>query len=396
MPKAYRIYPPPYDDIVISRAMGVHIFDENGKKYTDLSGSAGMAILGYNDNRINQLIKRQIGKLTIAPQKYRTPERDALAGKLLSLFPPEYNAVIPTVTGSETVEAAMQLAMQKTGRGGFISFDCAYHGRTIAAGSLGRGDEGYGILKDRFDTVAPPRADKEVDKAIAGIEKKFIADKYAAFIAEGVITNGGYLLPPVRFYHKLQALCRRYGVLLVFDEVLTGFGRTGRVFSFEHHSVKPDIVCLSKGIAAGYAAMGAVVTTDKLARGYECYSAYTWPPLGCVIGVLVIDTIVKDKLAIRSRELGEKSLKLLKKYLTGCPIVKSINGVGLGIALKLNSPVIANKVYITCRGSGVILFRKLDVNLLTIQPPLIIKEKVLTDSVKKIIMAVIGVSKNEK
>ena len=283
--KNYSIFPLFYPDITITRADGVYVYDKNNKKYLDLSASAGMCNLGYNNKEINRVIAGQIKKLTVAPQKYRTTEREALVNKILSLFPKKYNAIIPTVTGSETVEVAMQIAVAHTRRSSFLSFDCAYHGRTFAAGSLGEGSCGYGILKSNFDTVKPPLTTSSARNTIAQVEKMFRKKPYAAFVLEGVITNGGYLFPPSEFYRELSVLCRRSGALLICDEVLTGFGRTGRMFSFEHHNIEPDIVCLAKNIAAGHAAMGAIVTYRELAEDYEGYSAFTWPPLGCAIAL---------------------------------------------------------------------------------------------------------------
>ncbi|OGF24978.1 hypothetical protein A2303_05275 [Candidatus Falkowbacteria bacterium RIFOXYB2_FULL_47_14] len=383
--KNYSIFPLFYPDITITRADGVYVYDKNNKKYLDLSASAGMCNLGYNNKEINRVIAGQIKKLTVAPQKYRTTEREALVNKILSLFPKKYNAVIPAVTGSEAVEVAMQIAVSRTGQNRFLSFDRAYHGRTLAAGSLGEGFFGYGIFKDHFDTVRPPFKQTEARKAVKKIAVMFKVKKYAAVVVEGVITNAGYLFPPSEFYRALSDLCRRHNVLLIFDEVLTGFGRTGKMFSFEHHGVQPDLVCLSKNIAAGQIAMGAVVAPRFLAEGYEGYSAFTWPPLGCAIALESIDIIVKKDLVRQSRKLGNAALPMLKKQLDNNPLIDNISGLGLGIAIKFNSRETAQRVYEICLNAGIMLFRKLDVSLLVIQPPLIIKKEELMGALRKVI-----------
>ncbi|MFH0891596.1 MAG: aspartate aminotransferase family protein [Candidatus Falkowbacteria bacterium] len=383
--KKFSIFPPFYPDITITRADGVYVYDKDNKKYIDLSASAGMCDLGYNNNEINRVIADQIKKLTVAPQKYRTPEREALVKKILSLFPQKYDAVIPAVTGSEAVEAAMQTAVNLTGQDRFLSFDRAYHGRTFAAGSLGEGFFGFGIFKDNFDTVRPPLKQSEVRGVIKKIAAMFKVKKYAAAVVEGVITNAGYLFPPPEFYRALSGLCHRHKVLLIFDEVLTGFGRTGKMFSFEYHGILPDLVCLSKNIAAGQIAMGAVVAPRFLVEGYEGYSAFTWPPLGCAIALKSIDIIVKKDLVSHSRKLGRVALLILKKQLDNCPYIDNISGLGLGMAIKFNSSETARRVHEACLAAGIMLFRKLDVSLLVIQPPLIIKREELMGALKKVI-----------
>lgn len=384
------IFPQHYD-LVIKNARGAKLYDDKDKEYIDLSGSAGMCCLGYGDRELLSVLKEQSEKLLIAPQKYQTNERVGLADKLLSLFDGKYDAILPTVTGSETVEVAMQLAVRYTGKKKFLSFSNAYHGRTIASGSLGECSGGYGMMDGWFETLDLPKSDADVGPLLEKAERLFKGGGFAGFITEGVVSNAGYLVLPRKFVQGLKSLCNQYNVVLIFDEVLTGYGRTGKMFSFEHHDVEPDIVCLAKNIAAGYVAMGAVVTTQKFVQGFEGYSAYTWPPLGCALGIKTLELIEKKDLVEQSMKMGEIGIGMLRKFLNICPIIESVNGVGLGIGIKFNTSNDAQEVYDFCLKNGVVVFRKLNINLLTIQPPLIISQTELEWAIKIVIRSVVEV-----
>jgi len=382
------IYPPPYPDITIARARGVYIYDRAKKRYIDLSGGAGMAIIGYGNERIKRAMSAQAEKLIVSPQKYRTEEAEKLAGKILGLFPGRFDVVMPAVTGSEAVETAMQAAAHHTGRKKFISFAGAYHGHTFAAGSLGEARFNYGITKGVFDTVSSPVKAGEVKTVLADVEKKFVSRDYAAFIVEGVITNAGYLTPPSDFYTRLSRLCAKYGVLLIADEVLAGFGRTGKMFSFEHHRFAPDMVCIAKGLASGYAAISAVVTRDELVRGYDYLATYAWPPLASSVASANIDIIKEKKLVSASRTLGDYALTTLREHLGKCSLVKEVRGKGLGISLIFNSPTEAQRIYKKCLERGVVLFKNIYVSMLFIQPPLSISKKELSGALKAVISVI--------
>lgn len=391
------IYPPPYN-IFISRAEGVYVYDDiNNKKYIDLSGAAGMSIIGYGNDYIKKKIKNQLDKLLVTPQKYQTKESDKLAKNLLSLFSDDcYDTVIPTVTGSESVEVALQLSINHTKSNYFLSFNQAYHGQTLAAGSLGEADYDYGFSDNKFEVVAVPRNNLDSEKIIKSIKEKFSKRKYAGFVLEGVVSNAGYVLPPSDFYVKLRNLCNKHKTLLIFDEVLTGFGRTGEIFSFYHHGVVPDIVCLAKGLSSGYSAIGAVVTNRNLVCDYDYFATFAWSPLACSIASANIDLINKNNLVKKSKTLGDFILSVLKKKLINCPLVKDIRGLGLAIAIELYKKEDVFKIYKECLENGVFVFKNPYNKIIFIQPPLIIKKTELELATKKVINSIVSIYNKSK
>lgn len=380
-----QISPPFYRSITFSRADGVYLYDDiNNKEYIDLSAGAGVAITGYNHKKIKEVMRKQIDQLIFSPQKYRTDEAERLLQKILSLFPDEYNIVVPAVTGSESVEIAMQMAINYSGKKRFLSFGNAYHGHTLATGALGARYRDY-YFQSEFNNIKPPVGPKDIENALKEVEKQFATENFAAFVAEGVITNAGYLEIPSDFFHGLSQLCLRYGVLLIFDEVLTGFGRTGKMFSFEHHGISPDVVCLAKGLSSGYAAIAAVVTRREIVKDYDYFSTFAWLPLACRVAVANIDVIVQERLADNSRLLGEFALHILKQGLKSNSIIQDIRGKGLGIVLEFASREDALKIHQECLDRGVILFRNIHLKMLFIQPPLVISKNELEVAISKVV-----------
>ena len=386
------IHPPLYSGFRIDRADNVYVYDTVKKrKFIDLTAGAGMAIVGYNNRKILDVTHVQADKMAISPQKYRTEEAGVLAGKILALFPAGYDRVVPAVTGSEAVEIALQAAILYTGRKSVVSFAGAYHGHTLGTGALGDGYKNFGYLKRYFQTVEPPINKAQIQSVIAGIEQKLKTRRYAAFIAEGVVTNSGWQTVPPGFYKKLHSICRKYGTLLVFDEVLTGFGRTGKMFSFEHHDVKPDVVCLAKGLASGYMPIAAVVTNRRLVEKYDGFSTFAWSPLACAVASANIEIIVKDRLAGKSRRLGQQALATLHKYLDNHQKINSINGLGLGIVISFKIKDDVEKVYQNCLDQGVLLFKNSHIKCIMIIPPLIIGKTILDKATKIITEVILGI-----
>ncbi len=395
--KKYILHPFHNWNIKIIKADDVYLYGENNKKYIDLTASAAVVNVGYNNTEIKQEIKKQMDKLIISPQTCRTDEADALARKIYHLFPIDLNMIMRAVTGSETVEIAIKIAVLYSERDRIMSFDHSYHGQTISTLSLGNdylARKPFIKLFPRVKIVTPPyllksqgSLEDKSKKVLGKIEEFFQRQKYAAFITEGLMTSAGCLPFGKNFFRDLSFLCKKYGVLLIFDEVLTGFGRTGKMFSFDYYNIVPDVVCISKGMGSGYIPIAAVVTKDYIGKKLDYFSTYAWTPLACVVASKNIDLILTKNLVRNSELLGVYALKKLKEELHSDPIV-DIRGIGLEIGIELSSLCSVDDIVKLCISRGVFLSKADLPNTFVIHPPLNINKNTLDKALDIVIGAI--------
>lgn len=386
-----------WSKIKIKKTDGAYLYDQNNKKYIDLSASAAVVDIGYNNKEIKKEIKKQVDKLIFSPQTCLTKEAEDLAKKIHKLIPNELNLILRAATGSEAVEIAMKIAARYSGRNKFMSFEHAYHGQTIATLSLGNDEATRKRLNGMFpnvDLITPPYLinsskglDEKSEVTLNVIEEHFKNNKYAAFITEGLMTSAGCLPFGKGFFQGLSKICNKYGVLLIFDEVLTGFGRTGKMFSFEHHGIVPDIICFSKGICSGYIPISAVATRDYIGKDIEYFSTYAWTPLACAVAQKNIDIIIKHNLVKKSEKLGDYIINKIKKEVS-TDLVSDIRGMGLQIGVQLSSLRDVNIVINTCEKNGVFLTKADLPNTFVIHPSLSIDKNVLNKGIDVVIDAI--------
>jgi acetylornithine/succinyldiaminopimelate/putrescine aminotransferase len=378
---------PTFDlDLEISRGEGVFLFDKKNKKYIDLSAGIGTVNIGYNHSRMRKVIAGQAKKLIFSPQLAKTKESELLLNKILDLLPKSFNTILRATTGSEAVEIAMKLASQHTKRGKFLIFKNSYHGHFFELSSFSQ---------SFFSEINCPtyQGDKkqqkvEFDNILKQIEKELKKRIYAGFITEGMVSNAGCFYFPKNFFQVLAKLCRRYGTLLIFDEVLTGFGRTGKMFAFEHYQIAPDIICVAKGLSSGYAPIGATITKKEIAKDFVYLSTFAWSPLACRVALENLDIIKEEKLVEKSRKLGLMGLNFLQRQLKNNPKIKRIGGLGLIMAIEFNKTEDADRIFTQCLNQGIILFKRHLSNKIFIQPPLNIDEKIFKESLRVIVNSI--------
>lgn len=363
----------------IKTARGVFLRDKNGKEYLDFSSSAGVVNVGYGEKKIIKVLTAAAKKPFIPQWSYSDDARKLL-NELSDLLPHDLNAVMRAVTGSEAVEIALQMAFDYTGKKTILSFEGAYHGHTLAAGRLGDSQPEEKSVGLNFIALPHPykeKTNKQGDNILGKIEKIMKKGDCAAVITEGLTTNAGCLPFPDGFFKKLLSLSQQYGALLIFDEVLTGFGRTGKMFSFQHHEITPDIVCLSKGFSSGYAAIAAAVTRKEIAENFSYFSTFAWPPLACAAAAENVKIIKRKKLASRAEVLGKFALAYLKDSLKINRSVKDIRGLGLLMAVEFENHGLTPGIFKAAKANGLVLFKNESPGILFIQPPLIITKKEL-------------------
>jgi len=345
--------------LVFEKAEGLYCWDTNGKRYFDAIGGIFVAVLGHRHPKVMEAMKRQMERITLAPPLHGIGNTTLdLIEKLGEVSPENLNFVKSFSGGSESIEAAMKFSRQyfkQTGSPGkykFISLYLSYHGGTFAAMSA----TGSGKRKTKFEphmagflkVVSPIQyrdrfsSWEETNRFCARLFEDVIVNEgpetVAGIIIEPICNTAGIVAPTEEYFRILRDICNRYNVLLIFDEVLTGFAKTGNMFAAQTYDVTPDIICSGKGLSSGALPMGAMIARQDLADAF--YGAveedvqfahghtYAGNPLASAVGIAVIEEIIESKLCEKAVRLGnylETRLEGLKKY----GIVREVRGKGI-------------------------------------------------------------------
>ena len=333
-----------YEPLVINKGEGVHVFDDLGNQYIDGNSSIWTNLHGHNEKRINAAINEQLKKVSHVSFLGTTNEPAILlAEKLVHLFPQNsLNRVFYTDDGSTSIECAMKMAIQyyqiinQPLRNKFIAFDNAYHGDTFGAASIG----GINKFFSRFNHLGLPTLKLSSSKDLESLD----ANEIAAVVIEPKVQGAaGIRLWPDGMLKKIRRWCDENEVLLILDEVMTGFGRTGKMFACEHESVSPDIMCLAKGLTGGYLAMSATIATTEIWNAFlgsglkTFYHGHTYAgnPLAAAAALATLDIFhdeaTLENVATRSQELREA----LETRIASYPLVGNIRQRGLIAAIEL-------------------------------------------------------------
>ncbi|AOL16331.1 4-aminobutyrate aminotransferase [Sulfolobus sp. A20] len=392
---------------VISRGSGALVYDVQGKEYIDFNAGIGVLALGHANEKIINAVSQQMHKFfhySLTDFYYELAIR--VAKKLVSFMP--YPAkVFYTNSGTESVEAAIKIARGNTGRQWIIGFMNSFHGRTM--GSLAF-TSSKSVQRKSFSpllssTYLIPYPDKRnplckedcTDNLLSFIEdwlfKKIVdPSEIAAFIAEPIQGEGGVIVPPYDFFYKLNSILKKYGILLILDEVQTGIGRTGKMFAFEHFNVTPDMICIAKAIGGGIP-LGAVVGRKEVMNLPAGSHANTFGgnPLALAAAEVVLDEV--PRLLDHVSSLGKKIVEELKD--TRSPYVYEVRGLGLLIGVELrkdNKPYVEGleKVLYNTFLRGVLAIGAGE-SVVRIEPPLIIPEdlaikgtKIMKEEIEKL------------
>jgi len=348
---------------LLDQARGVFMWDVDGKRYLDGSSGAMVCNIGHSNPNVLDAMRRQMEKSTFGYRlHFETEASEQLAARTAALCPQGMNKVFFVSGGSEAVESAIKLARQHAiaaGQGSrwkVISRSPSYHGCTLGALAV----TGYAPLTDPFlpmmremPKIPAPRAyldglDPSDPKTgahyAAMLEDEIVAqgpNSVLAFIVEPIGgASTGALVPPIGYMQAVQDICRRYGVLLILDEVMTGAGRTGRFLGLEHWGLSPDIVVLSKGFAAGYVPLGAIAARDDLVDvvldggGFLHGFTYAGNPLACAAGAAVIDEIARLDLVQNAEVMGAALRTRLDRLMVQHQFIGDVRGQGLLLAFE--------------------------------------------------------------
>lgn len=286
----------PAMDLEVVKAQGSYVYGADGKKYVDFLGGAGVGNLGWGVKEIEDAIRKSERPAYVYPNFYYKPWTQ-VAELLAELTPGKLQRSYRMTGGSEAVEAALQMATMFTGRKKILSVEGSYHGNTIAALSIGatKKQKKFPNLLEGCEKISLPLDKNKLKEVVSLLSGKEVA----AVIMEPIIINQGVVIPEEEFMSGLDRICKETGTLLIMDEAITGFGRTGKMFASEHFEIQPDILCMAKAITAGHAPMGAVITTpeidEKVGGEIGLYSSYGWHPIAVDASLAALNYLKSNK-----------------------------------------------------------------------------------------------------
>lgn len=406
--------------LVVNKAEGLYYWDTDGKRYFDAIGGIFVAILGHRHPRVIEAVRKQLEKITLAPPLHGISDITLdFVEKVGSITPGNLNYIKPFSGGSEAIESALKFVRQYFKQSGhpwkykFISRYFSYHGGTLATVAA----SGSGARKNKFEPemagflkVYPPNymrdrfaSWEECNRFCARMFEDVIVNEgpetVAAILVEPVGNTGGVITPTDEYFRIIREICDKYNVILIFDETITGYARTGEMFGAQTFGVTPDIICGGKALSSGVIPLGAMIAREDMAeafdappdKGMEFAHGHTFAgnPLACAAGIAVLDEIIEKRLDKKAKRLGgylRKQLEALKDL----GIVREVRGKGvfLGVELVKDSktndpfPELGKALKQTALENGLIM--RIDPTWFAVSPALIAEESDIDEMVELI------------
>ena len=344
-----------FSRLCIDRGEGALLYDVDGKRYIDLLAGVGVASLGYAHPRYVAVMQRQVARVHVG--SFTSEHRAAVVKLLAQLAPGDLNRSQFYSSGAEAVESALRLAKSYTGKTEMVGFWGGFHGKTGGVLPLLGGTFKHGLgplMSGSYSTPYASCARCAFGKSFPSCDWYCVdflrqkiqletANEIAAIIVEPIQGTAGNIVPPPGFLRELRALADELGALLICDEMLTGFGRTGKMFAVEHEGIVPDILTIGKGFGGGFPMSGliareGVAFAKPWANPSGSSSSYGGNPLAAAAARVTIETILEENLVEHSRSLGETMLAEMKRWEGEIPIVSDVRGRGLMIGMDLVVP----------------------------------------------------------
>ncbi len=407
-----------------SHAKGSYIYDRDGKKYLDFSSQLMNVNIGHGNQRISNAVAKQMDKLSYVFPGMATEVRGKLGKKLADITPGNLTKTFFTLGGAEAIENAIKLARIYTGRHKIISHYRSYHGATYGAIAAGGDPRKFAVdnqTGNNFVHVENPYAyrcpwnsssiEECGELALSNLERVIQfenPDAVAAILFEGESGSSGCIKYPPLYLKKVRDICDKYGILMIDDEVMSGFGRTGKMFGIDHHGVTPDIMCLAKGLTSGYLPLGAMIVTDTIAKYFDdkpfalglTYSAHA---VLCAAAIENINIIEEEDLVNKAAQMGTYIEGEIEKLKNKHPSIGDFRNTGLLGCIELvknretKEPItvwnarphemeVTNKMAAKIRELGMFTFVRW--NWIFIAPPLNITKEEVDEGLKIISKAI--------
>lgn len=342
--------------IPVEKADGIYFWDYNGKKYYDMSSQLANVNLGYGNKEIIKAIKEQVDVLPYIAPAYASGPRSELAKMIIDIAPDNMGKVFFSCGGSDANEAAIYAARTFTGRSKVLSRYRSYHGSTLGSGNLSGDPRRFALERPAangylkfFDPYVYRselnfKDDAEASAYYLGLLEQQVQyegpNQIAAIVVESITGANGFIIPPDGYLQGLRKLCDKYNILLICDEVTAGFGRTGKMFSFEHWGIKPDIITFAKGVTCGYVQLGGIVISKEIAEFFNDKTflyglTYSGHSLACAAGVACVKYYQEHNILQHVDEVGVVFAQLLDELKEKHRCVGDVRHIGLFGAVEL-------------------------------------------------------------
>ena len=403
--------------IPIEHCDNIYLYDYDGNRYADMSSLHVNMNLGYGNEDINNAIKSKLERYAFISEAYADEDRAELAKLIVSLMPDNMGKVFFTNAGADANENAVKIARMYTGRNKIFSRYRSYHGSTFGAGNLTGeprryalepGVPGFVKFMDPYlyrDNL--PFATEEECTAyyLRKLEEQIVyenPDNVAAIVMETITGTNGIIIPPKGYLPGVRKICDKYGIMMVCDEVMAGWCRTGKMFAFQNFDVKPDIVTFAKGVTCGYVQLGGVCVSKEIAAYFDdhvlfCGLTYNGHPLACAAGVACVNYYLKHDIPGHVTEVGKVLGELLEEMKAKHPCVGDVRYIGLFSAVELvkdkttREPLVPygrDPEGVMGKVLGMLKARRFMTfgheNMILVAPPLIITEAQLREELAKL------------
>ncbi|MEK0346251.1 MAG: acetylornithine/succinylornithine family transaminase [Nitrosopumilus sp.] len=357
--------------VTIEKGVGAHVWDVDGKEYIDCMGGYGVALVGHQNQRVNNAIKVQLDKIITVHSSFYNKTREEFLKLLIGLAPKGLTQVHLNNSGAESIEAAIKFARKFTGKKGMVAMKGSYHGKSFGALSL--------TFNPKYRKPFEPLVEKVSFASFGDIEslRSVIDDDTAFVILEPIQGESGIIVAPDGFLQEVRKLCDEKGILLIFDEIQAGLGRTGRLWACDHWNTAPDILCLAKGIAGGVPMGVTLVRPDILSsmnKG-EHSSTFGGNPISCAAGIAALKALTEDGLIENSEKMGKIFREGLEKLKEKHMMIREIRGKGLMIGIEMKFEI--KDILMGLIKEGILMLYS-GRNILRILPPLVISEEDIT------------------
>ena len=358
--------------VTIEKGQGSHVWDINSKEYIDCMGGYGVALVGHRNERVVNAIKAQIGRILTVHSSFYNKTREEFLENLIRVAPKGLSQVHLNNSGAESVEAAIKFARKFSGKKGMVAMRGSYHGKSMGALSL--------TFNPKYRESFQPLVEKVSFSSYGNIDElRATVDKDTAFvILEPIQGESGIHVPPDGFLQDVRKLCDENNILLIFDEIQSGLGRTGSMWAADHWKTVPDIMCVAKGIAGGVPMGVTLVRSDILSvmKKGEHSSTFGGNPLSCAAGTATIQALTQDSLIENAKNMGLRFRLGLDELKDKHKIIREVRGKGLMIGVELKFEV----KYILIKNGLLLLYSGR--NILRFLPPLVISEEDVTKTLK--------------
>ncbi|MDW0282235.1 MAG: aspartate aminotransferase family protein [Nitrososphaeraceae archaeon] len=358
----------------IERGKGAYVWDTSGKEYIDCMGGYGVALVGHCNPRVVEAIKNQAEKLIVCHMSLYNDTREDFLTKTAAIAPQGLNKIFFSNSGAEAVEAALKFSRRYTGKPGIISMNGGYHGKTFGALSVTYSEKYRKPFMPLLEGVKfLPYTNPNIEDAID--------DSIGTVIVEPIQGETGIILPPDRLLQNMREVCTKHNIILIFDEIQSGFGRTGKMWAGEHWKTVPDIMCLAKGIAGGVP-IGLTLCKPEIVEAMrvgEHSSTFGGNPLACAAGSATIEALIEDKLVENAAALGnyfKEGLLILKDRHK---IVREVRGIGMMLAVELRFDV--KNVLLDGIRNGLLMLYS-GKNILRLLPPLVMEKRTVSTALE--------------